>query len=75
MTENRSTDNFWTTLPGILAGLAGLVTAIGTIYITIVTPPFSYKTHEHPFIKESSIKKMSQIEGNKYNWLRVFLAG
>jgi hypothetical protein len=67
MTENRSTDNFWTTLPGILAGLTGLVVAIGgiyTAYLNSLTPP--YKSHEHPFIKESSIEKLSQIEGNKY---------
>lgn len=69
MTNNSNFKNFWTTLPGILTGLTGLVTATGTIYLTYLnslTPPVPYKSHEHQFMNESSIKKMNQIDGNKY---------
>jgi hypothetical protein len=33
MTESKEKSNFWTTLPGILTGLAALITAIGTILL------------------------------------------
>lgn len=31
MTESKEKSNFWTTIPGILTGLTGVVTAIGTV--------------------------------------------
>lgn len=33
MTENKEKPNFWTTLPGVLTGLATVITAIGGIYL------------------------------------------
>ena len=33
MTDNKEKSNFWTTLPGVLTGLTGLITAIGGIYL------------------------------------------
>jgi hypothetical protein len=33
MTKSKEKSNFWTTLPGILTGLASVITAIGAIHI------------------------------------------
>ena len=35
MTDSKEQPNFWVTLPGILTGIAGLITAVGGIYIGI----------------------------------------
>lgn len=33
MTENKEKTNFWTTFPGILTGVAAVITAMGGIYL------------------------------------------
>lgn len=35
MADDKEKTNFWTTLPGILTGIAAVITAIGGIYIAI----------------------------------------
>ncbi|MBN3907915.1 MAG: hypothetical protein HWQ35_15545 [Nostoc sp. NMS1] len=65
MTNNQGQGNFWTTIPGILTGIAGILTPIGVIYGTYVnvtkpSPPASVEASSHPSLQADSCNGYSK---------------
>jgi hypothetical protein len=68
---NDTKESFWTSIPGILTGLATLVTALGGLYVTL-NPSEISETEEPCLIKgnvsQNSGERIYHVPGDKdYN--------